>query len=85
MEPFTFVVKQQGAVMGMLEAVASFNKGGKGRIFVPSFAGYVQQGNPPAILPNEHLIFDIEVVEVQDMPQQPAGQMPPGANPNGGN
>jgi FKBP-type peptidyl-prolyl cis-trans isomerase FkpA len=84
MEPFTFVVKQQGAVMGMLEAVASFNKGGKGRMFIPSFAGYGQQGNPPAILPNEHLIFDIEVVEVQDMPEQP-GQMPPGANPNGGN
>lgn len=86
LEPFTFVSKQQGAIMGMLEAIASFNKGGKGRIFVPSYAGYGQQGMPPAILPNEHLIFDIEVVDVQDMPQQPAGQMPPGmGNPNGGN
>lgn len=86
LELFTFVSKQQGAITGMLEAVASFNKGGKGRIFVPSFAGYGQQGMPPAILPNEHLIFDLEVVDVQDMPEQPTGQMPPGmGNPNGGN
>lgn len=86
LEPFTFVSKQQGAILGMLEAIASFNKGGKGRIFVPSYAGYGQQGMPPAILPNEHLIFDIEVVDVQDMPEQPKGQMPPGmGNPNGGN
>ena len=86
LEPFTFVSKQQGAITGMLEAIASFNKGGKGRIFVPSFAGYGQQGMPPAILPNEHLIFDLEVVDVQDMPEQPTGQMPPGlGNPNGGN
>jgi hypothetical protein len=41
---------------------------------------------PPAILPNEHLIFDLEVIEVQDMPEQPTGQMPPGmGNPHGGN
>jgi FKBP-type peptidyl-prolyl cis-trans isomerase len=86
LELFTFVSKQQGAIAGMLEATASFNKGGKGRIFVPSFAGYGQQGMPPAILPNEHLIFDFEVVDVQDMPAQPTGQMPPGmGNPNGGN
>ncbi len=85
LEPFTFVSKQQGAIMGMLEAVASFNKGGKGRIFIPSFAGYGQQGMPPAIKPNEHLIFDFEVVDVQNMPEQPTG-IPPGmGNPNGGN
>ena len=83
MDPFTFVSKQQGAITGMLEGIALFNKGGKGRLFVPSYAGYGQQGNPPGILPNEHLIFDIEVVDVQDMPKQPAQQMPPtGANPN---
>jgi FKBP-type peptidyl-prolyl cis-trans isomerase FkpA len=86
MEPFTFVSKQQGAIPGMLEAITSFNKGGKGKMFIPSFMGYGQQGNLPGVLPNEHLIFDIEVVDVQDMPQQPAMQMPPnGGNPNGGN
>ena len=86
MEPYTFVSKQQGAIQGMLEGITLFNKGGKGRLFIPSFMGYGQQGNPPAIKPNEHLIFDIEVVEVQDMPAQAPGQMPPGmGNPNGGN
>ena len=85
MDPFTFVSKQQGAIQGMLEGIAMFNKGGKGRMFIPSFSAYGQQGNPPGVKPNEHLIFDIEVVEVQDMPAQAPG-MPPGmGNPNGGN
>ena len=85
MDLFTFVAKEQGSVLGMLEGITLFNKGGKGRLYIPSYAGYGQQGSPPGILPNEHLIFDIEVVEVQDMPQQPTGSMPPGGNPNGGN
>ena len=86
MEPYTFVSKQQGAIQGMLEGITLFNKGGKGRLFIPSFMGYGQQGNPPAIKPNEHLIFDIEVVEVQDMPAQAPSPVPPGmGNPNGGN
>jgi FKBP-type peptidyl-prolyl cis-trans isomerase len=85
LEPFSFVAKQQGAVVGMLEGITLFNKGGKGRLFIPSYAGYGQGGMPPAILPNEHLIFDIEVMDVQNMPEQPSG-MPPGmGNPNGGN
>ncbi len=86
LEPFQFVAKQQGAIQGMLEGITLFNKGGKGKLYIPAYAGYGQQGMPPAILPNQHLMFDIEVVDVQDMPEQPTQQMPPGmGNPNGGN
>jgi FKBP-type peptidyl-prolyl cis-trans isomerase len=81
MEPFYFVAKKEGAIAGMLEGITVFNQGGKGRLFVPSIMGYGPQGNPPAIAPNESLIFDIEVVEVKDMPKQPNGpiQVNPGA------
>lgn len=85
MEPFEFVAGQSGAIFGMLEGVTAFNKGGKGRLFIPAHMGYGAQGSPPAIKPNEHLVFDIEVVDVKDQPAQPAqqpGQQMP--SPKGG-
>ncbi|HSF46328.1 MAG TPA: FKBP-type peptidyl-prolyl cis-trans isomerase [Chitinophagaceae bacterium] len=81
LEPFSFIAGQQGAIQGMLEGVTAFNKGGKGRLFIPSSMGYGVQGSPPAIKPNENLIFDIEVVDVQEAPQQP--QMPQMPQPQG--
>lgn len=76
LEPYSFVAKQQGAIPGMLEGITAFNQGGKGRLFIPAMMAYGPQGSPPAIGPNENLIFDIEVVEVKDMPKQPVA---PGA------
>lgn len=71
LETFYFVAKQQGAIQGMLEGITAFKQGGKGKLYIPSILGYGPQGSPPAIQPNENLIFDIEVVEVKDTP---AGQ-----------
>jgi FKBP-type peptidyl-prolyl cis-trans isomerase FkpA len=79
MDPFSFIAGQQGAIQGMLEGITAFNKGGKGRLFIPSSMGYGPQGSPPAIKPNENLIFEVEVVDVADAPQQaPPPPMPPG-------
>ncbi|HEX5668552.1 MAG TPA: FKBP-type peptidyl-prolyl cis-trans isomerase [Chitinophagaceae bacterium] len=81
MEPFSFLAGQQGAIQGMLEGVTAFNKGGKGRLYIPSSMGYGPQGSPPAIKPNENLIFDIEIVDVKDAPpQQQQMMMPPQGN-----
>jgi len=66
LEPFSFVAGVSGAISGMLEGITAFNKGGKGRIFIPSSMGYGPQGSPPAIKPNEHLIFEVEVLDVKD-------------------
>ncbi|MEY3350346.1 MAG: hypothetical protein RIQ50_457, partial [Bacteroidota bacterium] len=71
LDTFFFVSKSQGAIQGMLEGITRFKKGTKGKIFIPSSLGYGPQGNPPAIKPNENLIFDIEVVEVKDLPATP--------------
>jgi FKBP-type peptidyl-prolyl cis-trans isomerase len=78
LDPFYFVAKQEGAIVGMLDGITRFRQGSKGRIFIPSILAYGPQGNPPTIKPNENLIFDIEVVEVKDLPQQtnPYQQMP---------
>lgn len=72
MAPYYFVSKVNGAIMGMLSGVATMNQGGKARIFIPSILGYGPQGSPPAIGPNEKLIFDVELVDVKDsVPPQP--------------
>jgi len=68
LETFYFVAKQQGAIQGMLEGITAFKQGGKGKLYIPSILAYGPQGSPPAIQPNENLIFDIEVVEVKDTP-----------------
>lgn len=74
MEPFSFVAKGGGAIAGMSGGIMAFNKGGKGRLFIPSYLAYGPQGSPPMIKPNEHLIFYVEVVDVKDQPQQQANQ-----------
>jgi FKBP-type peptidyl-prolyl cis-trans isomerase FkpA len=72
----------EGAIQGMLEGIVAFKKGSKGKMFIPSSMAYGPQGMAPAIKPNENLIFDIEVVEVKDLPKtpQPSMQMPQGGN-----
>ena len=76
LDTFFFASKQGGAVPGMLEGITRFRKGGKGRMYIPSLMAYGPQGNPPVIKPRENLVFDIHVVEVKDMPKQPAGPGP---------
>jgi FKBP-type peptidyl-prolyl cis-trans isomerase len=76
MDTFFFVSKAEGAISGMLEGITKFKKGSKGRMFIPSLLGYGPQGNPPAIKPNQNLIFDVEVVEVKDFVRSPMPQMP---------
>jgi FKBP-type peptidyl-prolyl cis-trans isomerase FkpA len=71
MAPFYFTAMQQGAISGMLQGITKFNQGGRGRMFIPSLLGYGPQGNPPAIGPNQKLIFDIQVVDVKDSTPRP--------------
>lgn len=82
LDTFFFVSKMEGAIQGMLEGIVAFKKGSKGKMFIPSSMAYGPQGMPPAIKPNENLIFDIEVVEVKDLPKtpQPNTPMPQGGN-----
>jgi FKBP-type peptidyl-prolyl cis-trans isomerase FkpA len=80
LETFFFTSKQEGAIQGMLEGITLFKVGTKGKMFIPSLMAYGPQGMPPAIKPNENLIFDIEVVEVKDKPAAP--QQPEMPQPN---
>ncbi|RYY22645.1 MAG: hypothetical protein EOO04_15420 [Chitinophagaceae bacterium] len=79
MDPFEFLSGSQGAIIGMLEGVQKFRKGGKGMLYVPSSLAYGANPRPGGPLkPNDNLIFYIEVLDVKDLPQQPDSTRPPG-------
>lgn len=62
-EPATFPV---GAVIpGWVEVLQLMPVGSKWEVFIPSDLAYGEQGAPPAIGPNETLIFTIELLDVK--------------------
>jgi len=67
-EPLSFIVGKQPIIPAWEEALPYFAKGSSGKIFVPAFLGYGAQGRPPVIPPDANLIFDIQVVDVQNAP-----------------
>jgi len=77
-EPMGFTVGVGQMIRGFDEGVQLLSKGGKAKLFIPSMLAYGPQPPSPEIKPFEHLIFDVEVVDVLDkapaqpgMPQQP--------------
>jgi FKBP-type peptidyl-prolyl cis-trans isomerase len=67
-DPISIIVGQQPVIPAWQEALPYFAKGGSGKILVPAFLGYGAQGRPPVIPPYSNLIFDIQVVDVQNAP-----------------
>ncbi|MBI1770590.1 MAG: FKBP-type peptidyl-prolyl cis-trans isomerase [Bacteroidetes bacterium] len=61
--PVNFILPQ--LIFGLRIAMPYFQKGSKGRIFIPSYYGYqnVPYGNVPA---NSNLIFDFKLTNVKD-------------------
>jgi FKBP-type peptidyl-prolyl cis-trans isomerase FkpA len=69
-DTFKIVVGQMGSIQGFEEGVKQIAKGGKAKIYIPSMLGYGMQGAPPKIKPYEHLIFEIELLDIK-VPELP--------------
>lgn len=54
-----------GVVAGMTEALLLMKEGAKWKLFIPSGSAYGERGAGGAIGPNETLIFELELVEIQ--------------------
>jgi FKBP-type peptidyl-prolyl cis-trans isomerase len=69
----------QGSIPGFWLGAMELQKGGKGRVYIPSLLGYGAQGQAPKIKPNEVLVFELELVDVSDIPfpEQTQGQQQP--------
>ncbi len=61
-EPATFPVNR--VIPGWTEALQLMKEGDKWQLFIPAKLAYGAQG-PPSIGPNQTLLFDIELIEIQ--------------------
>jgi FKBP-type peptidyl-prolyl cis-trans isomerase FklB len=66
-EPATFPLR--GVVPGWQEALQRMGVGSKWRIWLPPEMGYGEAGSPPAIEPNEVLVFEIELLGIRPRPR----------------
>ncbi|KAA5539510.1 FKBP-type peptidyl-prolyl cis-trans isomerase [Adhaeribacter rhizoryzae] len=76
-KPIEFPLGQQAVIRGWDEGIALLNKGSKATFLIPSTMAYGPQESPE-IPANSVLRFDVELVDVKDMPaqQQQAPQFP---------
>ena len=64
-EPAEFPV--EGVIPGFSEGLQLMKQGAKYRFIIPSDLAYGMQG-PPAIGPNQTLVFEVELLEVKTAP-----------------
>lgn len=77
-QPMTVDVGTGSVIRGMDEAFKFFGKGGKGKLLIPSMLAYGPSGSLPVIPAYSNIIFDIQVLNVE---QRPAPQSAPGTAP----
>ncbi|MGH9282213.1 MAG: FKBP-type peptidyl-prolyl cis-trans isomerase [Acidimicrobiales bacterium] len=63
-EPFAFELGAGQVIEGWDEGVAGMKVGGRRRLVIPPAKAYGPQGSPPAIGPNETLVFVVDLVGV---------------------
>lgn len=70
-EPFSVVIGKGNVIKGWDEGLQLTNKGAKMTLFIPSTLAYGSQDRSPQIPANSILIFDVEVLDVQDAAPEP--------------
>lgn len=77
-EPYSFTVGQQGAIVGLEEAMPYFGKGAKGVVYIPAALGYGEREQGEKLPAFSNLKFDIQVLDVKPGGAAPAMPAMPG-------
>lgn len=64
-EPLTFTLGAGRVIAGWEQGVAGMKEGGRRELVIPPDLGYGESGAPPAIPPNETLVFVVDLLEVR--------------------
>jgi peptidylprolyl isomerase len=64
-EPFETAIGQGQVIQGWDEGVPGMKEGGRRLLVIPPEMGYGPQGSPPAIGPNETLVFVVDLEKVK--------------------
>jgi peptidylprolyl isomerase len=64
-EPFTFKIGDREVISGWDQGIKGMKVGGRRELIVPPNLAYGATGAPPAIAPNETLIFVVDLVAVK--------------------
>jgi FKBP-type peptidyl-prolyl cis-trans isomerase FkpA len=73
-EPVTFPLN--GVIPCWTEGVQKMKVGGKAKLVCPSDTAYGDRGAPPKIKPGATLVFDVELLAIEDAPAKPAAGAP---------
>jgi len=63
---YPFQIGAGMVIAGWEEGISGMRVGGKRKLTIPPDLAYGAQGRPPVIPPNSTLIFDVELLEIQD-------------------
>lgn len=63
-EPFTFELGAGMVIEGWDEGLVGMRAGGRRKLVIPPDLAYGAQGSPPAIGPDETLVFVVDLVEI---------------------
>lgn len=64
-QPFEFELGAGMVIPGWDQGVAGMKEGGRRKLTIPPDLAYGPQGSPPAIGPNETLVFVVDLIEVK--------------------
>ncbi len=65
-EPVSFALESGMLIEGWVEGIPGMREGGRRKLTIPPELGYGAAGNPPVIPGDATLIFDVEVIEVEE-------------------
>ena len=64
-QPYSFPLGAGAVIPGWDKGLAGMKKGGRRMLTIPPELAYGSQGSPPAIGPNETLVFVVDLLEIQ--------------------